>query len=202
MRETNLKERRDIVTTLIVAGALAIAVIVGSVVRVLQTFTPEGVAVGVPFNGVPADFAPAPGLPAVTVRVTAGDLVADGVNVISVASLGVSIVLGALTWLAVIACFALLALRFLKGRFFDRGNPRLLDVAAWGMFGGAVVTYLFETLGRNGVLSAAGIGDYYPSSWALTAPFVPVWIAGLVLGLISHAFRRGIRLQRDTDGLV
>ena len=70
------------------------------------------------------------------------------------------------------------------------------------MLGGALAVYFLDTLGRNGVLAAAGIADYYPPSHALTEQFAPIWIGAVVLSLIAIAFRRGIRLQRDTEGLV
>ena len=202
MRETTTKERNDILSTLVVAGVVAAIVVVTSVLRWFETFTLDGVSVPVPFAGVPADFAPADGLPETTVRVTEGDLIAEGVNAVSTVSIGASIIVGAIAWLVVIALFGTLALRFLRGRFFDPTNPRLLDAAGWTMFGGALAVYFLDTFGRNGVLAAAGLGDFQPNSWALTASFIPIWIAATVLGLISLAFRRGIRLQRDTDGLV
>jgi hypothetical protein len=134
--------------------------------------------------------------------VTEGEVIAEGVNVLSTVSLGASIIVSTIAWLVVIALFATLALRFLRGRFFDPTNPRLLDAAGWTMFGGALAISFLDTLGRNGVLAAAGLGEFQPSSWAIIASFIPIWIAATVLGLISLAFRRGIRMQRDTDGLV
>ncbi|WP_349426030.1 hypothetical protein [Microbacterium sp. LWS13-1.2] len=202
MRETTTKERNDILSTLVVAGVVAAIVVLTSVLRWFETFTLDGVSVPVPFAGVPADFAPADGVPETTVRVTEGDVIAEGVNALSTVSIGASIIVGAIAWLVVIALFGTLALRFLRGRFFDPANPRLLDAAGWTMFGGALAVSLLDTLGRNGVLAAAGLGDFQPNSWATTASFIPIWIAATVLGLISLAFRRGIRLQRDTDGLV
>lgn len=202
MRETTTKERNDILSTLVVAGMVAAIVVVTSVFRWSETFTVDGVSVPVPFAGVPADFAPADGLPETTVRVTEGDVIAEGVNALSTVSIGASIIAGAIAWLVVIALFGTLALRFLRGRFFDSTNPRLLDAAGWTMFGGALAIYFLDTFGRNGVLAAAGLGDFQPNSWAITASFIPIWIAATVLGLISLAFRRGIRLQRDTDGLI
>ncbi|WP_109209603.1 MULTISPECIES: hypothetical protein [Microbacterium] len=202
MLETTKKERSDIVATLVTAGVVGAIALIASVTRWLETFTLDGVSVAVPFAGVSADFAPADGLPVTTVQVTEGEVVAEGVNALSTFSLGASIILGAAVWIAVIALFGALGLRFLRGRFFDPSNPRLLDAAAWTMLGGALAVYFLETLGRNGVLAAAGLADFLPSSWALTASFIPVWIAAMVIGLISVAFRRGIRLQRDTEGLV
>ncbi|MCR2764946.1 hypothetical protein NQ152_15670 [Microbacterium sp. zg.B48] len=196
------RERADLMAPLIAAVALAVVVVVTTVIRWLETFTPAGLVAGVPFPGVPVDFSPAEGEPVTSVHVTAGDIVARGVNSVSTVSLGLSIVVGALAWLAVIAVFATLAVRFLHGRFFDRGNPRLLDAAAWTMLGGALAVYMLETFGRNGVLAAAGLSGYVPPSWAVAAPFIPIWIAAMALGLISLAFRRGIRMQRDSEGLV
>jgi hypothetical protein len=202
MHDTTRKERNDIVTTLLVAGILAVIALVLTVLRFVDTFTTAGVAVGVPFAAAPAQLRAVDSRPATTVQVTEALLVAESVNPISQVALAVSIAVGGLAWLGVIGCFAALALRFLRGRFFDAGNIRLLDGAVWTMFGGALAVYALETLGRNGVLAATGLGDYSVPSWAVTAPFVPIWIAAMVLGLIAIAFRRGIRLQRDTEGLV
>lgn len=202
MTDTTRKERSDILATLTVAGVVAATVIVTAVVRWLETFTVDGISMPVPFAGVPADFSPAEGLPPATVRVTEGDVVADGVNALSTFSAAASIVVGTAAWLAVIALISLLAVRFLRGRFFDPSNPRLLDAAAWTMLGGALAVLLLDTFARNGVLAAAGLGDFSPSSWSVTASFIPIWMAAMVLGLISVAFRRGIRLQRETEGLV
>jgi len=202
MAETVAKERNDVIATLVAAAIVAAIVVVASVLRWLETFRADGISVPVPLAGVPAELAPADGLPVTTMRVTEADLVAQGVNALSALSVGASIILGAAVWLAVITLFGVLALRFLRGRFFDRSNPRLLDAAAWTMLVGALALYFLDTLGRNGVLAAAGLGDFTPDAWAVSATFVPVWIGAMVLGLISIAFRRGIRMQRETELLV
>ncbi|QEW01865.1 hypothetical protein [Microbacterium lushaniae] len=202
MEQTTKKERNDILATLGASGVLAVIVLFAAVIRWMGTFTPAGTSVSVPFNGVPAELPPSDGLPPTAVDVTWGDVSAEGVNLLSVLSLGVSILVGAAAALTVIVLFAVLALRFLRGRFFDATNPRLLDAAGWIMFAGALVVYFLDTLGRNGVLAAAGLADFDPNSWALAWPFFAVWIAATVLGLLSLAFRRGIRLQQDSEGLV
>lgn len=202
MEQTTKKERNDILATLGVSGVLAVIVLVAAVIRWLETFTPEGTSVPVPFGFVPAELTPQDGLPPTAVDVTWGNVSAEGTNLLSVMSLAASIVVGAVAALTVIALFAVLALRFLRGRFFDATNPRVLDAAGWTMFAGALAVYLLDTLGRNGVLAAAGLADFDPNSWALVWPFFAVWIGATVLGLLSLAFRRGIRLQRDSEGLV
>lgn len=202
MEQTTQKERNDILATLAVSGVLAVIVLVAAVIRWLETFTPEGTSVPVPFAFVPAELTPSDGLPPTAVDVTWGNVSAEGTNLLSVLSLAASIVVGAVAGLTVIALFAVLALRFLRGRFFDATNPRVLDAAGWTMFAGALAVYFLDTLGRNGVLAAAGLADFDPNSWALVWPFFAVWIGATVLGLLSLAFRRGIRLQRDSEGLV
>ncbi|MCK6066484.1 MULTISPECIES: hypothetical protein [Microbacterium] len=202
MEQTTRKERNEILSTLGVSGVLAVFVLLAAVIRWLETFTPEGTSVAVPFGFVPTELSPQDGLPPTAVDVTWGNVAADGTNLLSVLSLAASIVVGAVAALTVIALFAVLALRFLRGRFFDATNPRLLDAAGWTMFAGALAVYFLDTLGRNGVLAAAGLADFDPNSWVLVWPFFAVWIGATVLGLLSLAFRRGIRLQRDSEGLV
>lgn len=68
---------------------------------------------------------------------------------------------------------------------------------------------MLETMGRNGVTAALGLGDGEPvhpiEFWAIA----PIFATGVTVGLIAVAFRRGIRLQqemvvleKETEGLV
>ncbi len=162
MERTTKKERNDILSTLLVGGILAVVVVVAAVIRWLETFTLDGTSVSVPFAGVPAEIAPLEGLASTVVGVTRADVVAQEVNAVSLISLALSVLIGAAASLAVIALFGALALQFLRGRFFDPLNPRLLDAAGWTLMGGSLTVYVLDTFGRNGVLAAAGLAEFSP----------------------------------------
>ena len=90
---------------------------------------------------------------------------------------------------------------FLRGGFFVTATARAFDVIGWTLLIGGVGVMSFDTLARNGVLAAVGIeGEpIHPTEFAA---FAPVWAIAVAVGLLGHAFRRGIRLQDDSRGLV
>jgi apolipoprotein N-acyltransferase len=49
------------------------------------------------------------------------------------------------------------AWNFLRGRFFVRGN--VWDAIGWTLVGAPILIVMLETMGRNGVTAALGIGE-------------------------------------------
>lgn len=136
-------------------------------------------------------------------------VIADGVNAASVTAIIAAIALWALAAVAVIAAVTLVAWNFLRGRFFVRPNARAFDVIGWTLVGAPILIVMLETMGRNGVTSALGIGDGEPVHPIEFWSVAPIFATGVTVGLIAVAFRRGIRLQneklaleKETEGLV
>ena len=106
------------------------------------------------------------------------------------------------TALVVIGAVMLVASNFLRGRVFVRGNAWAFTIMGWMLSIAPLVIVGLDNIARNGVLAAAGFGGgetVHPIEfWAA----IPVVAGGIAVGLIAVAFRRGIRLQKETEGLV
>lgn len=87
---------------------------------------------------------------------------ATDVNAVSVAAIITAIVLWALAAVIVIAAVTLVAWNFLRGRFFVRGNVRSFNAIGWTLVGAPILIVILETMGRNGVTAALGLGEGSP----------------------------------------
>ncbi|MFY9714304.1 MAG: hypothetical protein WAK00_12585 [Microbacterium sp.] len=89
-----------------------------------------------------------------------------------------------------------------RGRFFAAGTARALDIIGWTLAVSPFVIVMLENIGRNGVVAALDIAGAEPvhpiEFWAV----MPIFAIGVAVGLIAVTFRRGIRLQRETEGLI
>ena len=134
---------------------------------------------------------------------------ATDVNAVSVVAIIAAIALWALAAAAVVAAVTLVAWNFLRGRFFVTGNARAFDVIGWTLVLAPIAIVMLETMGRNGVTAALGIGGGEPVHPIEFWTIAPVFAIGVTVGLVAVAFRRGIRLhgenrelERETEGLV
>lgn len=203
MSATAVKERRDVATVMGV-GVLAFAVTVyAGIQRALQTFgSPRGIAWNLAVDETPARVEVGSGTGAVDVVVRDGLVYSSDVAPVSVAMIVVSLVASVLTAFVVIACVLYLARCALRGDVFSSGTVRVWDVVGWALVGGGALMLFGDTLGGNGVLAAVGLqdADVEPSVgfWG----FAPMWAIAVACGLMGIAFRRGLRMQKDTEGLV
>jgi hypothetical protein len=198
---TRLKQLNTGSLWLLAAGAAAMVVylLVRLGLRIGEIVPNRDVAVPVPFADTTASLPVGPQGGPVAVAITEGVLHVSGMPAISLVSVLLGETLRAGTAIALIVFFGVFCLRMSRGRIFDRANVRLVLwsgavlVVGWGAGG------LFTMMGVNGAFAALSAHGYdnvgFPTDWA---PF----IAGLTLLLLSYAFESGMRLQRETEGLV
>lgn len=202
-------ETADAITVILYAAAALVTVAFATILRVASTFRETGIAWRVPIDQQPISATTDSGAISIEGFADEAMVIADGVNAASVTAIIAAIALWALAAVAVIAAVTLVAWNFLRGRFFVRPNARAFDVIGWTLVGAPILIVMLETMGRNGVTSALGIGDGEPVHPIEFWSVAPIFATGVTVGLIAVAFRRGIRLQneklaleKETEGLV
>jgi hypothetical protein len=206
---TTRSEKADAITVILYAAAALVVVAIATMLRVGSTFRDAGIAWSIPIDEQPISATTDSG--AISIEGIAQDAMvfATDVNAVSVAAIITAIALWALAAVVVIAAVTSVAWNFLRGRFFVRGNVWAFNAIGWTLVGAPILIVMLETMGRNGVTAALGIGDGEPvhplEFWTIT----PFFATGVTVGLIAVAFRRGIRLQqekaaleKETEGLV
>ncbi|MGI6877188.1 hypothetical protein [Microbacterium sp. gxy059] len=194
----NKNDRSDI-GTVVTVGILVVAYILYvAVTRLSEMFSVPG-SVTAPVPMPASDSTVSTGLDAAASADTVLLSVA-GVNAISTGSFVVSIALPALAY----ASAALLGIRIcrnlLRGDVFSPANARITTVASLLLAGGALVGAFFRVLGLNGMLAAAG-GDFGEHTRVML-DVAPVFLAAIAIGVLPVIFRRGLALQKETEGLV
>lgn len=195
-------ERLDAISVLFFG--ICVAVIAGVVIglRALDIFRPSGIAWPINIDERPIEASVDSGKASIDGIVSSVTVIAPNVDGGSVAAIIASLALVALAVLLVIACVMRIAWSFLRGRFFSDGTARSFEVAGSTIVFAPCFFLTLDTMGRNGVLQAlelAGAEPLHPSAgWAL----LPYMAVGLSVILVGTAFQRGIRLQRETEGLV
>lgn len=206
---TTRSERADAITVILYAAAALVTVGLATVLRVGSTFRDDGIAWSLPIDEQPISATTDSGQISIEGIAQEAMVLATGVNSVSIAAIVAAIALWALAAVAVIGAVTLVAWNFLRGRFFVAGNARAFDVIGWTLVLAPMAIVMLETMGRNGVTAALGLGDGEPvhpiEFWAIA----PIFATGVTVGLIAVAFRRGIRLQqekvvleKETEGLV
>ncbi|TFB16039.1 hypothetical protein E3V93_05115 [Microbacterium sp. 3H14] len=202
-------ETADAITVIVYAAAALITVVIATVLRIGSTFRDSGIAWSIPIDEQPISATTDSG--ALSIEGIAQDAMvfATDVNVVSVTAIIAAIALWTLAAVLIIAPVTLVAWNFLRGRFFVRGNARAFDVIGWTLVAAPILIVMLETMGRNGVTTALGIGDGEPVHPIEFWTIAPIFATGVTVGLIAVAFRRGIRLQqekaalqKETEGLV
>lgn len=194
-------ETADAVTVILYAVASVVIIGIATWLRVLTTFREDGIAWTIPIDAMPVEATGDSG--ALSVSGIAEEVVvyASGVNAVSIAAIVASIALWALSALLIIGSVILLAGNFLRGRFFVDANVRALVATGWTLVIAPIAIVLFDTMGRNGVLSAIGVGPGEPAHPLEFWSILPIFAIGMAVGLIAVAFRRGIRTQRENESL-
>ncbi|GAA5201732.1 hypothetical protein [Microbacterium jejuense] len=195
-------ETADAVTVIVVGALAAVVVVVAAVLRAFVTFRPDGIAWRLSVDEAPVSATLDSDVAGVEGFITQVAVIASGVNAVSITAIVLSIVLGTLAALLVITAVMLVAFSFLRGRIFVPATARAFDVIGWAIVLGAAGVMFFDALGRNGVLAALGAEDVGADLGAQFWTFAPAWAAGVSIGIVGRAFRRGVRLQRETDLLV
>lgn len=206
---TTRSEQADAITVILYAAAALVTVGIATALRVAGTFRETGIAWTIPIDQQPITASTDSGAISVEGFADQAMIIASGVDTTSVVAIIAAITLWALAAVVVIAAVTLVAWNFLRGRFFVRANVWAFNAIGWTLVGAPILVVMLETMGRNGVTAALGIGDgepVHPLEFWTIAPF---FATGVTVGLIAVAFRRGIRLQhekaaleKDTEGLV
>lgn len=194
-------EAADYVTVILFAAASAIGVAGATVLRLFEMFRPDGFAWTLRLDEMPLAAASDAGLPTAGIYVDQVVVVSPDVNVVSMTSGAASAIIVGIAALVGISAVAFVALSFLRGRFFVRSTARAFDVIGWAVLIGGLAAMSLDTMARNGVLAAIG-DESAPIHPVEFWSFAPVWAIAIAIGLLSRAFRRGIRLEHDTAGLV
>ncbi|AMG82638.1 MULTISPECIES: hypothetical protein [Microbacterium] len=202
-------ERADAITVILYAAAALVTVGLATTLRVGSTFRDAGIAWTIPIDEQPISATIDSGQISIEGIAQRAMIFATGVNGVSIAAIVAAIALWALAAVAVIGAVTLVAWNFLRGRFFVAGNARAFDVIGWTLVLAPMAIVMLETMGRNGVTAALGIGDGEPVHPIEFWTIAPIFATGVTVGLIAVAFRRGIRLQqekvvleKETEGLV
>lgn len=202
-------ERADAITVILYAAAALVTVGLATTLRVGSTFRDAGIAWTIPIDEQPISATIDSGQISIEGIAQRAMIFATGVNGVSIAAIVAAIALWALAAVAVIGAVTLVAWNFLRGRFFVAGNARAFDVIGWTLVLAPMAIVMLETMGRNGVTAALGIGDGEPVHPIEFWTIAPIFATGVTVGLIAVAFRRGIQLQqekvvleKETEGLV
>lgn len=206
---TTRRERADAITVILYAAAALVTVGLATTLRVGSTFRDAGIAWSIPIDEQPISATTDSGQISIEGIAQEAMVFATGVNGLSIAAIVAAIALWALAAVAVIGAVTLVAWNFLRGRFFVAGNARAFDVIGWTLVLAPMAIVMLETMGRNGVTAALGLGDGEPVHPIEFWTIAPIFATGVTVGLIAVAFRRGIRLQqekvvleKETEGLV
>lgn len=197
---TQAKADKNDLLTAIAVGALVIGVLIYDSVQRLGTLfgTAGAVTVTAPVPSQTITAGIGEGAPATTDLAT---LVIDDVNAISVICLVLAIVLRGLCLIGVAALGVVLCRRLLGGVVFDQLNPRLTLIMSMGLLAAGLAGPWFESMGLNGVFAALG-GDFGDARWLLFRDGIPLFVAAIAVGVLVIVFRRGTRLEKETEGLV
>jgi len=202
-------ETADAITVILYAAVALVTVGLATVLRVGSTFRETGIAWTVPIDQQPITASADSGTISIEGFADEALIIANDVNTVSVVAIIAAIVLWALAAVLVIAGVTLVAWNFLRGRFFVRANVWAFNAIGWTLVGAPILIVMLETMGRNGVTTALGIGPGEPAHPLEFWTIAPFFATGVTVGLIAVAFRRGIRLQqekialeKETEGLV
>ncbi|MFF1539181.1 hypothetical protein ACFVWL_03860 [Microbacterium sp. NPDC058269] len=202
-------EKADAVTVILYAAVALVTVALATTLRIAGTFRETGIAWTVPIDQQPISATTDSGAISIEGFADEALIIANGVDAASVAAIVAAITLWALAAAIVIAAVTSVAWNFLRGRFFVRANVWAFNAIGWTLVGAPILIVMLETMGRNGVTSALGIGEGEPVHPLEFWTIAPIFATGVTVGLIAVAFRRGIRLQneklaleKETEGLV
>jgi hypothetical protein len=202
-------ETADAITVILFSAAALVIVGISTALRIGSTFRDAGIAWSIPIDEQPISATTDSGAVTVDGIAQQAMVFATGVDPVSIAAIIGAIALWALAALVVIGSVALVAFNLLRGRIFVPGNARAFDAIGWTLVAAPMVIVILEKMGRNGVTAALGIGIVEPVHPIEFWTIAPIFAAGVAVGLIAVAFRRGIRLrqekeelEKDTEGLV
>ncbi|GAA4688480.1 hypothetical protein [Promicromonospora umidemergens] len=190
-----IDDQRQNIEVMALAGGLAVlaglVVLVRDLVRILPN---RDVPVPVELAKVPHDLL-LDGT--TTAQATEAVIRVSDLNPVPYAVVLAAALLPTITLMLVAVCFTVLGRSFRSGDFFARRSVRTMNVTALTLVLGSVAIPTLQGLAADSALATVDIefGPTLEIDWVL-------FMAGLLLGTVWHAFQRGARLQQDTEGLV
>jgi hypothetical protein len=182
---TTRKERTDIWAT--VAGAVIAVLFVA--VRVLELVRAEG---------VPSTVGRIAGPNAVD---EGSGVVADVLSPVTAGLLWSAVVVELLALVALAGLVGAIAVRCLRGRFFDQRTVSLLWATSWVGISYLVLFSALSRLGDNMAMRDLGLEWRDLDSWNWSW-FIVVYLFTMFVSLMAVAFRRAAVMSRDQEGLV
>ncbi|WP_456286856.1 hypothetical protein M1D46_05375 [Microbacterium sp. JZ70] len=195
-------EQGDAITVLFIGAAVLMVVAISAALRWAETFTLEGVAARVPVHAAPGQAVVDGADVTITGSVDSMLVVVPVVDTMSAVCLAASILIAALAQTISATAVMYIAWSFLRGRFVTSAVVRALTLLGWTVFTGALAVLFVDRLALNGILAALGADGAEPIHPLEFWSSAPLFFIATAVGLLAIAFRRGIRLQRDTEGLV
>jgi hypothetical protein len=188
--------RQEFVLLVVVGGLAVLAGAVGIVRALVRTLPNKDVPVAVDITDVPHEL---------LLDGASGVEVTDAV--VRVSQLGptpftlalAATLLPMITLIVVAACFMLLGMSFYRGDFFVPRCLVAITTAAVALVVGSMAKPTLELLAAEGALESLGAGSGQLVAMGIDGP---LFLAGALLVAVAHAFRRGVHLQADTEGLV
>lgn len=200
-------DRWSLVAFCVAGLAIAVWIIVGATVRIVQLAHGVDVPVAVDFLDTTVDVSLTDGSGTVPVQIGSSVITAPQLTPIATVPGILGQVVLALTVLMVVACLLLLARGILRGDVFSRRHTVLVSVAGIGGLLGFALARFFDNMLANATV--AQLTDNRLDTAVLTIePFTWV-LAAFAVAVIATAFTVGERLQREnatlekeTEGLV
>ncbi|WP_040165837.1 hypothetical protein [Microbacterium gorillae] len=190
-------DRRDIITTLITCGAVAIGVVIATVNRFFALFDASGLTMEVQVPLQDGNVAGESG--DVPVGVWHAFVTVPDPSVKLVVFAVLAVLAGTIGWLSALGCVTVLALDFSRGRVFGSRSVRMLSLLTTSIAVGVIASYVLTVFATNVLRTEAGIGAV---NMSLPPEYWLGIVAAVLAGVLAVAFRRGAKLQKDTEGLV
>lgn len=194
-------ETADLVTVIVLGALTTIVIVSAAATRLWSAFRPDGFAWTLDVDQTPVETTVASGSRSVSGYADILLVVDPDVATATAIAGAASIIAWALTALVIVGAVMFLAWSFLRGRFFVRSTARTFNIIGWTLVIGGLVVLGLENMVRNGILASLGVTGE-PLHPLAFWNYAPVWLIGVAMGVLAVAFRRGIRLQHETDGLV
>lgn len=192
--------RSDLLSVLVVGGAVIVWQAIGLVVSVARIVPNSDAPVDVLLMGVPVDLPLGPDGAAVAATVDSATLAVSDMPVAThLAAIGAAAV-PPLATIGVTVCVLLLCRRMLAGQFFSGTITRLITAASLLIAGGWAAWFGCSVLASNGVLALVA-DRALAEQITFQVSWTPI-LASMAVGALAAAFHAGEKLQRDTEGLV
>lgn len=202
MSDLTQPDKNDRVGLYLTIGAAAIgiiAAIVTTVSRLVEVAPGHDIPVLVALDGEKASLPLGPNGAAVDATLSSATVIVVDPAPATLFALWAQPIVVGLTWIGLLVIAALFCLRLARAQVFTKATAMLLYVAAGVLTAGWFFGSLFTNMTSNGALSA--ISDYTYESVTFSANLAPA-IGVFALAAVGTAVQAGVRLRKDSEGLV